>query len=138
MFQLVYVSSAVVPFDKQDLIALLSKSRQNNTRAGITGLLLYKDGNFMQALEGEEEAVRATHDRIRQDPRHRGLITLLQSPIEGRRFGEWAMGFRDLKSPEVLSIPGFHPFLNRPLNDPTLGDRPAECERLLMSFRRAM
>ncbi len=58
MFFLVYVSSAVRPFSRVDLDDLLATSRANNARVGITGMLLYKDGNFMQVLEGDEEAVR--------------------------------------------------------------------------------
>lgn len=64
MFGLVYVSSAVVPFSKAELLSLLTKSRENNSKVGLTGLLIYKDGSFMQVLEGEETAVLATHERI--------------------------------------------------------------------------
>jgi hypothetical protein len=53
MFSIVYVSSALKPFSKTDLLTLLEKSRENNTSLGISGMLLYKDGNFMQVLEGE-------------------------------------------------------------------------------------
>ncbi|HVR76154.1 MAG TPA: BLUF domain-containing protein, partial [Planctomycetota bacterium] len=86
MFVLLYVSSAVKPFSQPALVKLLEKSHVNNAKRGITGMLLYKDGNFMQVLEGEEEAVRALYARIALDPRHRGLITLLQGPQAERQF----------------------------------------------------
>lgn len=56
--------------------------RTNNERAGITGMLLYKDGNFMQLLEGEKEAVLRLHKNIIVDPRHKGFLTLLQGETE--------------------------------------------------------
>lgn len=138
MFHLVYVSTAVAPFSKAELLALLARSRENNAASGITGMLLYKDGNFMQVLEGEEDAVLATHARIGRDPRHRGLMTLLQEPIAERRFSEWSMGFRDLRSPEVTSAPGFSRFLNTSLTGREFSSDPTRSEKLLLTFKKAM
>lgn len=75
MFFLVYVSSAVRPFSRSDLEDLPATSRDNNAELGITGMLLYRDDNFMQILEGEEGPVRALYDKIGNDPRHRVEIT---------------------------------------------------------------
>lgn len=50
MFSLTYVSSVVEPFSERELGELLPKSRENSRRLDITGMLLYKDGNFMQVL----------------------------------------------------------------------------------------
>ncbi len=138
MFQLVYVSSAIVPFTSDELLDLLVKSRDNNARSGLTGMLLYKDGNFMQALEGEEQAVRAVHAKIERDRRHKGLITLLQEPISERRFPEWSMGFRELKSSEVLATPGFSHFLNKFGGARDDSDNLTLSEKLFLSFRKAM
>ena len=138
MFQLVYISSAVQLFSKADLLELLARSRQNNEAAGLTGMLLYKEGSFMQVLEGEERAVLATHARIERDRRHRGLITLLKEPIAGRRFPEWSMALRELDSDEVQATPGFSPFLNTPLTGEEFSGRPKESERLLLSFKKMM
>ena len=66
MFQLVYLSSASQPFSEDDLVALLTQARQNNTAHGLTGMLLYKDGNFMQVLEGDEAEVRRLFHTIEQ------------------------------------------------------------------------
>jgi hypothetical protein len=48
MFSLTYVSSAVHPFSPRELRDLLEECNDNNRARGITGLLLCKDGNFMQ------------------------------------------------------------------------------------------
>lgn len=138
MFHLVYVSSAVAPFSQDELLDLMARSRENNARVGLTGLLLYKDGNFMQVLEGDEGAVRATYARIGQDRRHRGLLTLLQGPIDERSFPDWTMGLRELNSPEVLSSPGFSPFLNSPLTDREFSTDPSRCQKLLLTFKKSM
>jgi hypothetical protein len=50
MFHIVYASSALQLFTKPELQTLLEKARQNNAKLNVTGMLLYKDGNFMQAL----------------------------------------------------------------------------------------
>lgn len=107
MFYLVYASSATRPFSEADLSDLLETSRENNARLGITGMLLYKDGNFMQVLEGEEETVRALYEKIGTDPRHDGAITLHQSFAQERQFPDWSMGFRNLDSPELRTVPGY-------------------------------
>lgn len=135
MFYLVYVSSAVRNFSRVELVALLAKSRENNARRGITGMLLYKDGNFMQALEGEETAVRALYATICADPRHKGWMVIDEGCEEARQFGDWSMGFRDLNDPDMRAIPGFVPFLNTALDAQAFGERTGDCWDLLNLFR---
>ena len=138
LFFLVYVSSAARPFSRSDLADLLATSRDNNARAGITGMLLYKDGNFMQVLEGEEGAVRALYGKIATDPRHKGEITLQQGFTESRQFPDWSMGFRDLHSPETQSIPGYSEFLNSPLTGEEFSGDPTRAQKLLLTFKKTM
>ena len=140
MYQIVYVSSAAVHFAKPDLYALLAKSRTNNTRAGVTGMLLYRDGNFMQVLEGEEGAVRAVYERIERDPRHHGSMVLLRGETPGRHFPDWSMGFRDLSSPEerAAAAGGFSDLLNTPLTGAEFATDPSRAQRLLLSFKANM
>jgi hypothetical protein len=94
MLSLVYTSTAVVPFSEVDLALLLAVSRSNNEPSAVTGVLLYRDGKFMQALEGPEAAVRRTLDRIAADPRHTDIRTQEEVRTAERRFGSWAMGYR--------------------------------------------
>ena len=76
---IVYASRAVEPFDHDDLVDLLSQSRENNSRDGITGMLVYRDLDFIQILEGPDAAVRALLERIGRDPRvQRGRTELRQ------------------------------------------------------------
>jgi len=138
MFSLIYVSSAVRTFSQSQLIDLLVQSRENNTSLGITGMLLYKGGNFMQVLEGEEDAVTALYAAIGRDPRHRGLLVILQGPQAERQFPEWSMGFHNLDAPAAHSIPGYSEFLNTPLTGNEFSQDPTRCQRLLLMFKRNM
>lgn len=100
MLCLVYVSAANNQSPNFDVGEILRQSRRNNAEHGITGMLLYSDGNFMQALEGDVEAVEQTFTRIQRDERHTGVIVLTQFDIAKRQFAEWSMAFR---SPNELS-----------------------------------
>jgi hypothetical protein len=121
-----------------DLRVLLETCRKNNAELGVTGMLLYKDGNFMQVLEGDEGAVRGLYERIAADPRHGGEITLQQGFAEGRQFPDWSMGFRDLDSPEASADPGYSEFLNAPLTGREFSGDPSRAQKLLITFKRTM
>ena len=138
MFFMVYVSSAVTPFTHSELTDLLEKSRVNNAALDISGMLLYKDGNFMQVLEGDETAVRALYDKVARDPRHRGVLVLLQGTLAERQFPDWSMGFRDLKAADALAVPGYNEFLNTPLTDARFSSDPTQSQKLLNVFKRSM
>ena len=138
MFVLTYVSSATRPFSRSDLDGLLATSRDNNARLGITGMLLYKDGNFMQVLECEEEDVRALYQKITGDPRHKGEMVLLEHHAQERQFSGWSMGFRDLDSPEIMDTPGYSEFLNTPLTGQEFSANPTRAQKLLLTFKRNM
>lgn len=138
MHHLVYASSAREKFTKDELLDLLEQARSNNTQLRVTGMLLYKDGNFMQVLEGERDVIWGLYEKITFDPRHRGALKLLDHPVPARGFPEWSMAFRDLKSPELLDLPGFSEFLNVKLSPESLSKEPARAEKLLAMFREKM
>ena len=137
MYSLVYVSSAVHPFSKDELRELLKLARVNNEQCSISGLLLYKDGNFMQVLEGHDEDVRDVYAKISRDQRHRGMLTLLQGEVTGRKFPDWSMGFRDLNSTDAKPD-GYSEFLTTPLNDKEFTDDPSRAQKLLLMFKKSM
>ncbi len=138
MYYIVYVSAATEPFSKPALLELLNKARQNNQRLDITGLLLYKDGDFIQLLEGERTAVEALFKTISTDPRHAGTIVLIEGETDKRLFTDWSMGFRDLSDPEVQKTPGFSQFMNKPLSAQGFADDPNGCLELLALFKPAL
>jgi Sensors of blue-light using FAD len=136
LFQIVYTSTAAENFGRLELLDMLAGSVRRNKKAGITGLLLFKDGCFMQALEGEEPAVKALFAKICRDPRHHHVIPLLQEPIEKRYFPDFAMAFRDLDTLGLQDLPGYSEFLNTPLNGDLLKNDIPKCQRLLLYFKK--
>ncbi len=96
IFQLVYESTAAEPFYSAELLALLEKSRRNNERTGITGMLLYHNGRFLQLLEGLQDHVLERFAVIAADPRHKWVSLVMSGPNAERDFPDWKMGFRDL------------------------------------------
>lgn len=102
LLKLAYVSSAVRPFSPAELELLLLEARERNRANGVTGALLYSDGNFMQVLEGTPEAVDATFARVNASRRHHGVIELYREASTVREFPDWQMGFREL-DPEVYA-----------------------------------
>lgn len=133
--RIVYVSSANGLFDKAALLDLLNKARDNNRRLGVTGILLYKDGDFIQLLEGERATVQALYRAIAGDPRHSGTILILEEDVSERIFSDWSMGFRDLSDPDVQSTPGYSQFMNSRQVAKGFGQDPAECLELLRLFK---
>jgi hypothetical protein len=138
MLSLVYVSSAKQLFTEDDLKALLQKSHDNNMSLGLTGMLLYKDGDFMQAVEGPDEALETVYAKIRSDPRHRGILELTRRQIEQREFPSWSMGFKNLNDAGLQSAQGFSSFMNEPLTSPGFHDDPTRAQMLLRMFREQM
>ncbi|WP_199104139.1 BLUF domain-containing protein [Aquitalea sp. ASV11] len=109
LIQLLYSSKATTALSPADLTAILDKSVANNQARQITGLLLYRDGCFLQLLEGEEAVVEAAFSKISQDPRHHQVESLFCSECKQREFGQWYMGFH-VPQPEALArFPQFAP-----------------------------
>lgn len=135
MYRLVYVSAATSLFSKAELMELLRKARDKNQRLGITGMLLYKDGDFLQLLEGDRPAVKALFEVIEADPRHDGTIVVLEEDAEARVFDNWSMGFRDLYDPEVQATPGFSQYMNTPLVAKSFEGHPSDALQLLSMFK---
>jgi hypothetical protein len=138
MISLVYVSSAKNQFSEVELVALLKQSREKNARLSITGMLLYKDGNIMQVLEGPDDAVRELFRTIQMDDRHRGVILLMEAPIEQREFSDWTMGFKNLNDPALREISGYREFMDEPLDSPMYQTEPSKAHKLLEIFRRSI
>ena len=138
LVSLVYVSSAVKDFNEEEIVEILRVARVKNQRQTITGMLLYKDGNFMQALEGPESTVGSLINTIEQDPRHRGVIVLAKRPLQGRQFPSWSMAFHNLNTLAPEDAAAYSPFLTHSLMDDHFRMHPHRCYRLLMHFKNSV
>ena len=72
------------------LTELLAKARKNNQALGVSGLLLYHRGSFLQVLEGEEQVVDALFP-----------------------FAGWSMGFVELSSEAARRREGFSSYFQK-------------------------
>jgi hypothetical protein len=123
--------------DASALKDILAASVRNNEASGLTGMLLYAGGSFMQVLEGDEEAVDATLARISGDPRHHGVFEIDRSPIDERAFANWRMGFRRLDAADVVTHPGYAPLFQPGFEPAVLGAKPGIALELLQEFARS-
>lgn len=91
LVRLLYASRAVDP-GEESIEAILSQSRQHNPECGITGILCYGGGIFLQAIEGGRMPVSQLYTLIQKDVRHKDVVLLHYEEISERRFGGWTMG----------------------------------------------
>ena len=104
LVELLYCSVSVVPqITNLDLDLILTSARRRNLEEGITGMLLYYRGEFVQILEGKKESVEKVYEKfICPDPRHTAINKVLENTISCRSFNQWSMGF--LGTPEIESL----------------------------------
>ena len=93
LYQVIYISMATKMMSEEDIKRLLDQATKNNLKTGITGILLYKSGLFLQYLEGTRIAVKNLYTKIKNDHRHTSLIKMHEKPIVERVFKNWAMSF---------------------------------------------
>ncbi len=135
VFQLGYASAAAHPFEADELVELLSKARRKNDALGITGMLLYHEGSFLQILEGDKRTVEDLYEIIAADPRHCDPLLLFRHENNPRSFGNWTMGFHELLKDSSHPPPG----LNRFLQTGASGLEVSDGERIydiLLGFRQ--
>ena len=136
MIQLAYLSSTPTLLSPDDIAQILLTSRENNRKRGITGILLYCDGDVLQVLEGAEETVQKLFEVIQKDTRHRRVIRLYEKPIEQRDFAEWTMGFRDLKAEGATYLEGYNDILGRDFE--LASATPSGVQKMLSVFKAGL
>ena len=107
MDYLIYISTAVQALSDEELKEILVISQENNSRDGLTGMLLYGEGTFVQLLEGEVGALNETYERIKADQRHKNLSKLDEGVTELRLFPDWSMGYKVISPDDMSEIKGY-------------------------------
>ena len=92
LVRLMYASRAADSVDQDALASILKKSKANNPGIGVTGVLCFSGGIFLQVLEGGRSPVSALYNRIASDPRHHDVVLLSYEEIGERNFAGWSMG----------------------------------------------
>ena len=104
---LVYVSASDRGLRGVDLQTLLEQSRRHNEENGITGLLLYRAGTFLQFIEGSTAtAVQDLYATIALDERHHDVTLVRRREQPVRQFPSWSMAYGDVDptSTEPLQV----------------------------------
>jgi Sensors of blue-light using FAD len=92
LVRLLYVSRAIDPNSPAATDSILAVAREHNMANGITGILCYGGGIYLQAIEGGRSQVNALYAHIVSDKRHKDVELLSYEEITERRFGGWTMG----------------------------------------------
>jgi hypothetical protein len=134
MFYIVYLSTAVKPPNHDDLTALLQQCRDSNHKSGITGILVYQQGTFMQMLEGDKQAVLELYHRISRDSRHTAVHTVLEGEIGQRNFADWSMGFVNMD--KTGGLPAYGDFIDENLVLRSFSDDAQDAYEFMVSFNK--
>jgi len=101
--QIVYISRSTFTPNvatngiEPNVARILAKSRVNNRKNGLVGVLYFGDGCFFQCLEGEESAVDRLYQTLLHDDRHTDIKLLSKKSIEELSFSEWSMKYVPLE-----------------------------------------
>lgn len=107
---------------------------RHNKALGVTGMLLYASGYFMQVLEGEPDSVADIYGRIAKDARHTDLAVLSNEPIAKRSFSQWNMGYRGLTQEDASTHPSLAPFFSKGFDANVIGAAPGRALSMLRLF----
>lgn len=102
LVQIIYISRST--FETTDainkiepnVVRILAKSRTNNRKNGLVGVLYFGDGAFFQCLEGDEDAINNLFAKIEKDPRHKDVKLISKKHISRLSFPDWAMKYAPL------------------------------------------
>ena len=99
LVQIIYISRSTSVVSRPDngmdpaVARILAKSRSNNRKNGLVGVLYFGDGCFFQCLEGEAAAVDTLYAKLEQDPRHKDLKIISRKSIAVQTFQDWSMKY---------------------------------------------
>ena len=95
VYFLLYVSRSLLrlPHEGGEVDRIVAVARRENARLGVTGALVFTRAHFAQVLEGDEEAVEALMERIRNDRRHDSVTVVRKSLRDARLFPQWSMAY---------------------------------------------
>lgn len=101
-----YISTATRNFNEQEIEGLLEKWRVQNGKYNIKGVLLFSEGHFFQVLEGKKKKVLMLFNKIKEDPRHTGIIQVIGKDLSQGSFDDYIV--KNLKDasyskPELIS-----------------------------------
>lgn len=136
LLQIIYVSN-LVNGAEEHLEPIHMSAVKHNKINGVTGMLLYTKGRFMQVLEGSPEAVRVTYQRIALDNRHSNLQLMAEEYIAARHFAKWSMGLRLIGDEDLADYPQYEPYFKFGFDVSGIRARPGMALAMLQAFGRS-
>tara|TARA_B100000809_G_scaffold187176_1_gene185427 strand:+ start:6227 stop:6643 length:417 start_codon:yes stop_codon:yes gene_type:complete len=112
--RIIYTSKVTTEFSKRSLLDLLHDSRTFNRIDNISGVLMHRDGVFLQIIEGDSVVIQDLFSRLRTDIRHNEVKIIFDCFVNSRLFSNWTMGCADFDEPELSLIPGIRTDLSDP------------------------
>ena len=88
-----YISDSRINNSLTDFNNLTLTAKSNNAKNNITGILVYKNNNFLQVFEGQSNTVDDIFSKIRVDDRHSNIFKIIDTTIDERIFEEYNFGF---------------------------------------------
>ena len=88
---LAYTSKASAGIDGSDVFQIVAQSARNNGENQVTGILLFKSGQFFQIVEGPRDSLDGLILRIERDNRHSNVKILGRTVTKERIFPAWNM-----------------------------------------------
>lgn len=106
IFQLAYISFKSNHFSdtEENLLEILETAKAHNESIGVTGMLLYKGGVFLQLLEGDRDSVLNLYGKIATDLRHEGLKVVVKQNSSERVYKNWSMGYKHMQDIDIDDI----------------------------------
>lgn len=97
LYQLAYASQSNVSLGDKginlEIGRILTKSKNNNSKKAIGGVLYYADGHFFQVLEGDKEAIESLFEKVCLDVRHSDAKIVFEGYVDAPQFTDWSMHF---------------------------------------------
>lgn len=96
IYNVLYCSHATPLMNAVELEKIVKSSQLNNPEKGVTGLLAFGGGMFLQWLEGPRVEVEALMTRLKSDPRHEAIVRLqVLDGLTERLYPRWAMQYAE-------------------------------------------
>lgn len=103
-----YVSTSNKVLTESGINQLFDFVKLSNNRLGITGILMYSDGNFFQILEGEQVLIQDLFKKIQLDSRHYNIIKMFDHEILEPTFSNYNANFTTIyRKSEKLELQQF-------------------------------
>ncbi len=135
MLRVTYLSRESNAFSARALVDLLEHCKLRNPAQGVTGMLMYAKGTFLQTLEGETSMVETLLGKIERDSRHREFKVIKRESATTRLYENWSMGFERLTEATLQEVPALRAFQLEDFNPEFLSIHPTIVENLLERHR---